>query len=307
MTATPSPEDGYDVIIAGAGPAGLSAALVLGRCRRRVLVLDGGATRNARAARIHGFLTRESVAPAEFLTAARADLARFDHVTIQPGVLLSAARTAQGFTLQLADRTLRCRRLLLATGVADELPGIPGLQRFYGQSVHHCPYCDGYEHRDQAIAVYGQGAHVAGLAMTLRTWSSRLLVCTGGPGQLDPDDRAMLLRHGIGIREDPIVRLDGTDGTLERVIFERGEPYACQALFFSAGQHQRSDLPRAMGCSFTDKGTVLTGRCETTNVPGLFVAGDASKATQFVIVAAAEGAEAACEINRSLEEEDRLP
>lgn len=303
-----SPARQFEVIIVGAGPAGLSAAVILGRCRRRVLLCDAGAQRNIRSQAMHGYLTRDGIPPAEFLSLANLDLVHYPAVEVLRQRVTSGRKVAAGFevTLETGER-VESRRLLLATGVLDNIPAIPGIDDFYGTSVHHCPYCDGWEWRDQPIAVHGNGARVAGLAMTLRTWSKSLLVCTDGPAELEPEDRALLERHEIPIREDRIRRLEGSDGALEQVIFEKGLPFPCRALFFTHGQRQHSTLAEEFGCEFTDKGTVLTGQCETTNIPGLFVAGDASKAAQFVIVAAAEGAEAACEINRSLEEEDRLP
>ena len=298
----------YDVIIVGAGPAGLSAALVLGRCRRTVLVCDDGQPRNARAGAIHGYLTRDGTAPSEFLQLARRDLEPYSSVSIETAHVESAARRKGSFTIKLdSGETREARRLLLATGVVDEIPPIEGIEAFYGASIHHCPYCDGWESRDQIIVAYGKGAHVFGLAMTLRNWTDKLLVCSDGPSLLEESDRATLARHGISLREDRIARLEGRGDQLERIIFEEGDPLPCDALFFSTGQRQHSSIAADFGCEFSEKGAVLTGHCETTNVPGLFVAGDASKATQFVIVAAAEGAEAAGEINRSLEEEDRIP
>lgn len=298
----------YEVIIVGAGPAGLSAAVILGRCRRRVLLCDAGPQRNIRSHAMHGYLTRDGVPPTEFLSLANLDLVHYPAVEVLRQAVTSARRTATGFAVTLeTGEPVEGRRLLLATGVLDNIPEIPGIDDFYGTSVHHCPYCDGWEWREQPIAVYGKGARVAGLAMTLRTWSSQLLVCTDGTAELEADDRAMLERHDIPVREDPVHRLEGRDGALEQVVFASGEPFPCRALFFSSGQQQHSSLAADLGCEFSEKGTVLTGHCETTNVPGLFVAGDASRAAQFVIVAAAEGAEAACEINRSLEEEDRIP
>jgi thioredoxin reductase len=295
----------YDVIIVGAGPAGLSAALVLARCRRRILVTDEGEPRNAKSKAVHGFLTRDGTAPLELLRLGRSDLVGYPTITFQNRTVTGARRIAGGFEVEFPDGTEQCRRLLLATGVIDNVPELEGLADFYGTSVHHCPYCDAYPYCDEPIAVYGKGAHAAGLAMTLRTWSRKLLVCTDGPGEFDAADRALLERHGIPVREERVRRLEGTGETLERVVFESGPAFSCRALFFSTGQRQRSPIPEQLGCVFNDKGVVETGRSETTNVPGLFVAGDASKATQFVIVAAAEGAQAACEINRSLEEEDR--
>ncbi|MEO8200360.1 MAG: NAD(P)/FAD-dependent oxidoreductase [Gemmatimonadota bacterium] len=298
----------YEVVIVGAGPAGLSAAVVLGRCRRRVLLCDAGHQRNIRSLAMHCYLTRDGIAPAEFLSLAHLDLVHYPAVEVLRQAVTSGRRIPSGFevTLENGD-VVQARRLLLATGVVDDIPDIKGIDALYGTSVHHCPYCDGWEWRDQPIAVYGKGSHVAGLAMTLRTWSSALVVCADGPGEFSPAERAMLERHGIQVREERVHELVGRDGLIEQVVFERGEPFSCRAFFFNTGQRQHSSLAAEFGCEFNERGTVVTGRFETTNVPGLFVARDASKAVQFVIMAAAEGADAACEINRSLEEEDRIP
>jgi thioredoxin reductase len=297
----------YDVIIVGGGPAGLSAALVLGRCRRTVLLCDAGKPRNHRSHVMHGYLTQEGMSPGDFLALAHADLEQYETIEFEETEVVAAKREGNGFRVTLDNgEEAKSRRLLLATGVIDDIPPVEGLDELYGSSVFHCPYCDGWEVRDQPLAVYGKAAHASGLAMTLRTWSKDLLVVSDGPALLSEEDRALLERHHIPVREDRILRVEGKEGRIERVVFASGEPYACGALFFSTGQRQRSSIAADFGCEFTDKGAVLTGHCETTNVPGLFVAGDASKNTQFVIVAAAEGAEAAVEINRSLEEEDRV-
>jgi thioredoxin reductase len=297
----------YDVIIIGGGPAGLSAGLILGRCRRNVLLCDAGNQRNIRSHALHGFLTQDGILPSDFLDLAHADLEPYESVSFTEWEVVKATHAAGSFSVTLENGEVQqARRLLLATGVVDEIPPVEGIQDFYGTSVFHCPYCDGWEVRDQPLAIYGKGARVAGFAMTARIWSSRLLVCTDGPALFSDEDRSLLDRHQVPIREDRILRLEGDGGQIEQIIFEAGPPHACRALFFSTGQRQGSSLAADFGCEFNEKGAVLTGRCETTRVPGLFVAGDASKATQFVIVAAAEGAEAAVEINRSLEEEDRV-
>ena len=300
-----APRQAYDCVIVGAGPAGLSAALMLGRCCREVLVCDIGEPRNIRAAGLHSYLTRDGTRPAEFLDMARQEVARYPTVTFRRVEVLDATRSPDGFRIVCADgRQVAARKLLLATGVVDELPAVEGLEALYGTSVHHCPYCDGWEWRDQPIAVYGSAEEGKALALGLTVWSNDLVLCTGGPSGLTEEDLEQLAHEGIEVREEPVARLEGRDGLLERVVFETGESLPRRALFICSGQHQRSALARKLGCRFTPKGAVDTGTCEATDVPGLYVAGDASKEAQFVIVAAAEGAEAGMAINKALLKDD---
>jgi len=294
----------YDVIIVGAGPAGLSAALILGRSRRRVLVCDTGKPRNAASRALHGYLTRDGIPPREFLSTARDQLRRYDTVEIRDIEVLEAACRGARFHVAVAGGSrFESRKLLIATGVADNLPEIPGFRELYGAGVFHCPYCDGWEVRDQPLAIYGRGARGLGLSLELVGWSRDLVLCTDGPAEIDADGLARLARNGIRVRDERVVRLEGRE-TLERVVFAGGDPLPRRALFFTTGQTQQSELALALGCDFNDKGTVRTGRYESTHLPGLFVAGDASRAVQWVVVAAAEGAEAAFAINTDLLKED---
>jgi thioredoxin reductase len=173
--------------------------------------------------------------------------------------------------------------------------------------VFHCPYCDGWEVRDSPIAIYGKGARGLGLALELTAWSRDLVLCSDGPSEIGADDRARLDRNGITLREERVARLEGHDGLLEHVVFASGERLPRRALFFTTGQSQQSDLSVRLGCEITEKGTVRTGRYETTHLSGLYVAGDASRAVQWVVVAASEGAEAAFAINTDLIKEDLRP
>jgi thioredoxin reductase len=294
----------FDAIIVGAGPAGLSAALVLGRCRRRVLLCDDGHPRNAASRALHGFLTRDGINPAELLTIGREQLRTYPTVQTLDTHVRDAKRLEDHFALTLEDdTTVTARKLLLATGVSDNIPQVTGLAELYGTSVFHCPYCDGWEVRDQPIAVYGPGDSAAGLALELTAWSANLVVCTDG-GEIERKDADRLTARSIGIRQERVDRLEGTDGRLARIVFAAGPPHVCRALFFSTGCRQRSTLAESLGCAFTEKGAVATGDYETTNVPGLYVAGDASRLVHLAIVAAAEGAQAAFAINTSLLKED---
>jgi thioredoxin reductase len=295
-----------DVVIVGAGPAGLSAALILGRCRRAVLICDTGRPRNAASRALHGYLTRDGVPPSELLAIGRRELERYDTVELRDVGASDAVCAEDGrFKVTFDDgAVVFSRKLLIATGVCDNLPEIDGIKELYGRSVFHCPYCDGWELRDQPIAIYGKGSRGAGLSLELTAWSRDLVLCTDGPSEIDADDRGRLERNGIAVREERVVALEGREGMLERITFASGPPLARKALFFTTGQFQRSALAIGLGCEFNEKGTVRTGKYESTHLPGLFVAGDASRAVQWVIVAAAEGAEAAFAINTDLIKED---
>ena len=278
---------------------------MLGRSRRSVLVCDVGEPRNAKSSGLHGYLTRDGVAPADFLRIAREEVARYPSVEFHRGTIVDARRTSGGFIVDCQEGlTFSTRKLLLATGVVDELPQLEGLPELYGRSVHHCPYCDGWEWRDHPLVVYGRGEAGSALALGLTVWSDDVVLCSDGPSGLSDKEEEALARAGIEVREEPIVRLEGKDGRLERVVFASAAPLSRSALFFGLGQHQRSPLAEKLGAEFNEKGTVDTGVCESTNVPGLYVAGDASKEAQFVIVAAAEGTQAALAINKALLKDD---
>lgn len=293
----------YDVIIVGGGPAGLSAALVLGRSRRSVMVCDAGNPRNARSEAMHGFLSRDGMNPAEFLALGREEVKTYG-VELCEATVVSAARADHGFDVVLLDGThLQSRKLLLATGVVDRVPSIDGMTQFYGKSVHHCPYCDGWEYSDAPIAVYGRGRSGAGLAVMMKNWSRDIVLCSDGEARLTAKDRAQLAAAGIELYQQPIRRLEGTGPKLEKIVFDDGSSILRRGIFFSTGNVQRSQLPTACGCAVTEKGAVKTSRGQRSTVGGIWVCGDAAEDTQYVIVAAAEGAKAAMAINRDLQAE----
>jgi thioredoxin reductase len=297
--------DAWDVLVVGGGPAGLSAALVLGRCLRRVLVCDAGPKRNQASGALHGFLSRDGLAPRALLAIARAELRPYATVVQRNVSVAAVRRRGASFEATLAGgRRERARRVLLATGVADDLPDWPGLRRFYGRSVFHCPYCDAFEVRGRRLAVWGRTPSAAGLAVKLRSWSPDVAVLTGGAYALSARRRAVLRAQGVRVLERRIERLSGRGRALAAVVFADGTRLPCDALFLSVACRQACDLAGRLGCRFVKGSAVAVRRSGAAGVPGLFVAGDASVDSQMVVVAAAEGARAAIAINEELLAED---
>ena len=303
----------YDVIVAGGGPAGLSAALVLGRSCRKVLVIDAGQPRNAAAQHLNGFLGRDGTNPRKLLEDGRRELLQYDVEVVNDQVI--SAKIIQpleheSFHTRFAIATeggakLTARKLLFATGVRDEVPELPGLRACYGTTAHHCPYCDGWGHRGGRLAAYGKRAEAgAGLAIALRGWSAHVTVLTNAQ-LLDDDARRRLTQNGIAIRDERIVQVVHQEGRMKGVELQDAGVLAIDAFFFSTGQQPSSDLPRSLGCEMASEAVARTSRKQQSAVPGIFMAGDAAGEVQFVIVAAAEGATAAVAINRELQEEDR--
>lgn len=295
----------HDVIIIGGGPAGLSAALILARCRRDIVLIDHAKGRNRFATEMHGYLSRDCIPPSQFLSHARNDLSRYDVHCINEEVQSACVAPDQTFTVTLlSGKELRSRKVLLATGVRDLLPDLEGFMPCYGKSAHHCPYCDAFEHRDQNIAAYGLGNAAIGIALALRTWTPTVTACLDGE-EADEKHLALAKRNNIPVRPEKVALLEHTDGILRAVHFTSGPPLPAQALFFNTGQVQRSDLPKLFGCKFDKNGGIETSDRQCTTVKGLYLAGDADKEVQFVIVAAAQGATAAVGINRELQDEER--
>jgi thioredoxin reductase len=298
--------DVFDVIVVGGGPAGLSAALMLGRCRRRVLLCDDGKPRNRHSHALHGFLTRDGVNPAELNALGRDELRRYE-IDCREVSVTGVRRVDTDFDVCLADgRSEQSKFILIATGVVDELPEVPGLKDCYGRSVFHCPYCDGWERRDQRLGVIGKGKSGVQLALSMKTWSSSVTLLTNGT-RLEAHGRERLARNGIDALTRRITACTHVDGHVTSVEFAGRPAVPMDAIFFTTGQHPRCDLAENLGCVFNRKGTVETGILSETNVPGVFVAGDASRDAQFVVVAAAEGVKAALAINQALQRQELHP
>ena len=290
----------FEVAIVGGGPAGLSAALMLGRCRRRVVVFDDGQPRNARSRAAYGYLTRDGAPPAVLRQTGREEVERYG-VQVREAHVADVTGGDGAFVLHVADgEAVKASKLLLATGVVDRLPPIPGIESFFGRSVFHCPYCDAWEFQDLPLAAYAPGREGAELALGLLSWSAQVVLLLDG-GALPPRRLTQdLARAGVRVRRGRIASLRGGEGRLEAVLLEDKTEEPCRALFFHLGFEQRSDLPQRLGVERTRKGAVRTGRFEESSVPGVWVVGDASRDVQWIAIAAAEGARAAFAIHRAL-------
>lgn len=294
----------YDVIIVGGGPAGLSAALVLGRCRHRVLLCDSGEYRNQVSHAMHGFLSRDGLPPAELLRIGREQLEPYGITMMQTQITDAVMRETHFELTASQGEVLYARKLLLATGIRDNLPLVDGFDALYGVSAFHCPYCDGWEQRDKRIVAYARGPEMVEFAFTLRPYTPDLILCTDGPAELSEDERARLTGHDIPLIEKTVARLAGQGGQLTHIVFSDGEAIERDALFFHLGQKQRSQLAAGLGCQVSNEEGAQADESCATNIPGLFIAGDATRDVQQVIVAAAEGAKAAFEINTQLRDEN---
>lgn len=297
-----------DCAIIGGGPAGLNAALVLGRARRRVLVFDDNHPRNAVTQESHGFVTRDGVKPHEFRVMAHRELSKYPSVDMQPLRVTALVRAADAFEMTTEKGDLfSAKTVLLATGLKELLPPIDGLQDYYGKSVFCCPYCDGWELRDRPLVVISEGPHTFNLVKVVWNWSHDLLVCTNGHQVLTEEQREVLHEKGIQVVEDRITALVGKGGQLERVVFATGEERARRGGFVAPQLLQASPFGEELGCEMNVMGGIVTDPFGRTTVPGVYAAGDASVVVPAqLIIAAAEGSRAAAGVNTDLTEHDFL-
>ena len=293
----------YDVAVVGGGAAGLSAALVLARARRAVVVIDAGEPRNAAAAHMQGFLSRDGMPPAELLAAGRDEVACYGGHLV--GGTVAAVRPLDGgFELTLADgRGMSARRVLVTTGLRDELPDLPGVRERWGRDLLHCPYCHGHEVRDQRLGVLGGTPDAVQHALLIRQWSGDVVFFshTSTP---TADEREQLVARAIGIVDGPVGRLVVEDDRLHGVELEDGRVVRRDAVFVRPAFTPNSDLLTGLGCDTHENGWVVADPTGRTSVTGVWVAGNAVNPRAQVITAAGEGSAAAIAINADLVEED---
>ena len=292
----------YDVAIVGGGPAGLTAAMWLGRYLRRVVLVDSGDPRNWQTRGINGYLGLPAVTPAALRGAGR-DEARKWGAEIIDGCVESIRRLGdEHFRLTLENgSTLESRRTLLAFGVKDIWPDIPGLERIYGATAYHCPDCDGHETRGKKTVVVGVGRKAVGLALALATWTRELVICTNGH---DPEFTDALLAQldalNIPVLTSRVRCAVHRDRMLQALELEDGMSLDCERLFFSIGRYAADDLAQRLGCERNEEGSIAIDEHHHTSVQNVYAAGDLVPGTQIALAAAAGGARAAIAIHHSL-------
>ncbi|ANW65536.1 pyridine nucleotide-disulfide oxidoreductase [Mycobacterium sp. djl-10] len=299
-----------DCVIVGGGAAGLSAALVLGRARRRVVLVDAGQQSNRAAHGIGGLLGHDGRAPAQLYEHGRAELAAYPTVEVRDGTVADATAVSGGFVARLDDGAeISTRTVLLATGMDYRLADLPGAAELWGDSVFHCPFCHGWEVRDRPLAVCANGDRAVHMALLLRGWSDDVVLLTDGPAELDAAQQDLLSAAKVSVDERRIARLDGVDGRLEAVVFDDDQRLPRGGLLVAATLHQRSALAQQLGVELTEPGPVVADAVKVdalcrTSIPGVFAAGDVSTQMPQVTAAVAAGALAGAAIMQTLMSED---
>ncbi|MCK0472280.1 NAD(P)/FAD-dependent oxidoreductase [Halalkalibacter sp. APA_J-10(15)] len=279
-----------DCVIIGGGAAGLNAALVLGRARKDIVLIDEDKPRNAVTQESHGFITRDGIHPSDFKKIGKEDLSKYTNVKILNNRVIDIKNDNQAFLIETtAGEPLRSRKVILATGLKDILPTIEGIEQFYGSSLFSCPFCDGWELKDRALVVIAENDHAFHMIKMIYNWSEDLVICTNGKDILTQEQKEQLETKNIQLIENEIVALRGSNGQLKTVQFKNGREIKREGGFVVTGLKQSSALVEALGCKMNDRGGVEVDPFGRTNIEGVYACGDMtiSNPAQLIIAASA--------------------
>lgn len=281
-----------DFLVVGGGPAGLAAALSIGRARRSTCLIDGGSPRNAAATHLHNFVTRDGTPPAEFRAAGRAQLARYPNVRLVDGLVHGITGEKDRFVAETSAGSVTCRRVLLTLGMIDLPLPIPGYAELWGTSIFQCPYCHGWEHGDEPFGVLATSLPLVDWSPFLTSWSRDVIVFTGGAFEVPRETKTRLQAKGVALEERPVASLRGEGGKLAEIVLADDVRIARSVLFARPPQRQAT-LVTSLGLALDEGGYVALNERKETSVPGIYAAGDLSTQMQGAIMAAAGGVMAA--------------
>ncbi|MGV2965650.1 MULTISPECIES: NAD(P)/FAD-dependent oxidoreductase [unclassified Paenibacillus] len=290
-----------DVLIIGGGPAGLNAALVLGRARKNVVVIDDETPRNWVTRETHGFVTRDGASPREFRKAAKEQIAAYPSVQFASDTATAITGSDGDFVVKTTQgASYRTKKILFAVGKKDLPLDINGLTEVYGKSAFVCPYCDGWELRDQSLVIIVNGVNALHMAKVISGWTERYTICTNGSDSLTDEHREELKQHHVTVFDAPIQSIDSEEGMVQQVVLQDGTAIPCTGVFFQPKLFTGSELPKAIGCEISELGTVIVDASGKTSVAGVYSAGDAASEIYQAITAASLGALSAVSINNEL-------
>ena len=295
----------FDVIIVGGSYSGLAAAMALGRALRQVVVIDSGKPCNRQTPHSHNFLTQDRKTPKEIASLAKQQVEMYDTIDFFDGIATSGTKTEDGFEIQTASgETFRARKLIFATGIKDVMPDIRGFAECWGISVLHCPYCHGYEVRNEKTGILGDGEYGFEFSALISNWTKDLTLFTNGRSALTAEQTARIKGHDIKVVESEIQELEHTNGHLQSIIFKDGTRSPIKALYARPAFAQHCDIPVALGCELTDEGYIRADAFQMTTIQGVFACGDNTTRMRSVANAVAMGTAAGAMVNRELVSEE---
>lgn len=293
--------DTFDVIIVGGSYAGLAAGMTLGRAMKKVLVIDDGKPCNRQTPYSHNFLTNDGKTPAEIAALAKLQVSRYNTVIFFNGTAISGNKTEQGFQVQVATgETFATRQLIFATGIKDLMPTIDGLAECWGISVIHCPYCHGYEVRNEKTGILGNRDLAFDFARLISNWTNDLTLFTNGAAALTVEQMVQLQQHQVKIVEKEIEHLEHNNGYLKNIIFKDGSDASIKAIYAPVPFEQHCKIPESLGCELTDEGYIQVDNFQETAIKGVYAIGDNATKMRTVANAVAMGTTAGITISKKM-------
>ncbi|ROI00558.1 NAD(P)/FAD-dependent oxidoreductase [Chryseobacterium daecheongense] len=298
-------ENNFEVIILGGSYAGLSAGMALGRSLRNVLIIDSGKPCNRQTPHSHNFLTHDGKTPSEISTIARAQVEKYNTVKFHDDTVVKTAKASQGFKVETASgKKFNAKKLIVATGVKDMQPDIPGFGECWGISVLHCPYCHGYEVKNETTGILANGDIAYEFSKIILNWTKDLTLFTNGKSPLTDEQTGKLEKNHISINEDEIKELQHENGQIQNIIFKNGKEISLKALYAKIPVEQNLNISEDLGCELTEHGLLKIDVHQKTTVPGVFACGDSTTMMRSVANAVAQGNLAGAIVNKELVDEE---